>query len=227
MQLPGIITLSPDDHDLMKKMADMAGTSFLEENWFIVWLQAIEKLGATKERKEKLLQAIFLDEFTAFSSFSGVYALEDHTAVTGAYLFSELRGHTLTDIEESYTENFLGVATPEELAELADMEEAMDAISKFDWAREYDTNEDHINFYAWAVDPEARGKHSLTRLVTPFFDEADKRGLNCYLECYSDHLQAIYEHLGFELLDELRDENFDIYERRMIRRPKPLSNTVK
>ena len=226
MQLPGIITLSPNDHDLMKEMADIAGTSFLEENWYAIWLQAIEKLGATDKRKEELLQAIFLDEFTAFAPFSGVYVLEDHTAVTGAYLYSELRGKTLTEIEESYLENFLHLATPEEMVELGKMEEAMNPISEFDWAREYDTNEDHINFYAWAVDPEARGKHSLTRLVTPFFTEADKRGINCYLECYSDHLQAIYEHLGFELLDELRDENFDIYERRMIRRPKLVTNTV-
>ena len=95
----------------------------------------------------------------------------------------------------------------------------MEPISQFDWARELEQERDHIYFYMWAVDKNARGKGSLRRLITPFFDYADEHGLNCYLECYSDRLQSMYEHLGFELIDVLSDPAFDVTERRMVRRP--------
>ena len=95
----------------------------------------------------------------------------------------------------------------------------MASISQFDWTRERENEGDHIYFYAWAVDQAARGKGSLRRLVSSFFDYADEHGLNCYLECYSDRLQSMYAHLGFELIDVLSDPAFDVTERRMVRRP--------
>ena len=87
------------------------------------------------------------------------------------------------------------------------------------WGRERGPGGDHIYFYMWAVDRTARGKGSLRRLINPFFDYADEHNLNCYLECYSDRLQSMYEHLGFKLIDVLSDPAFDVTERRMVRRP--------
>ena len=95
----------------------------------------------------------------------------------------------------------------------------MEPISQFDWTRHREQEGDHIYFYMWAVDRTARGKGSLRRLINPFFDYADEHNLNCYLECYSDRLQSMYEHLGFKLIDVLSDPAFDVTERRMVRRP--------
>lgn len=220
MKLSGLVTVSPSDSALINHTASLLGDSFIEEQWFTTWLSALDTLGADDKRKKTLLRAIFLDDIEAFAPYEGIHLLEDGTAAVGGYLFSELRGETLTSIEEGQGgRHFLQVATPEEVRALEKREQEMEAISSFDWARAYD-GEDHINFFAWAVDPAARGKGSLKRALAPFFSYADERGLNCYLECYSDRLQGMYEHLGFELVDELHAEGIEAYERRMVRRPR-------
>lgn len=60
----------------------------------------------------------------------------------------------------------------------------------------------------------------MRRMVDPFFRYADERGLEMFLDCYSDNLQSLYEHLGFEVIDVLSDPCFPISERRMVRRPR-------
>lgn len=95
----------------------------------------------------------------------------------------------------------------------------MEPISVFDWVHEYKHDLDHIYFYAWAVDPSARGAGALKRLPLPF-SYADDHGFNCYLECYSDRLQQMYEHIAFELIDELHSLDFEVYEWRIVRHPK-------
>ncbi|MDO5043326.1 MAG: GNAT family protein [Slackia sp.] len=223
MELAGLTTVSPTDSALKNRAIALLGDSFMEEMWFVTWLEALDEIGVGEERKRALLHAVFADDIDAFAPYGAIHMLDDMTAAVGGYRFSELRGETLTSIEEAQAgRNLLARATPEELALLEKRDQAMEAISSFDWAREH-AGGDHINFFAWAVDPEARGKGSLRRALTPFFAYADEYGLNCYLECYSDRLQSMYEHLGFELVDELHSPDFDVYERRMVRYPRPLA----
>lgn len=220
MKLSGLITISPDQTELLRETADMMGESFMEENWFITWLSALDSIGTSYERKLELIRAVFLDDLSVHTPYQGVYVLEDKTAACGGYLYSDLQGHTHSELENKSGEALTAIATKEELDLLAEQNKKMEAISDFDWARKHANEQDHIYFYAWAVDKNARGTHALTRLLTPFFAKADNEGLNCYLECYADRLQSMYEHLGFELLDTLHDPQFDVYERRMVRYPK-------
>ena len=218
MNLPGIITITPDQKELLSRVATMMGTSFMEENWFITWLSALDELGATVQRKEELMHAVFLDDLEVHAPYQGVYALPDISAATGAYRYSDLKGTTHSALEAKTGTHLQQVATAEELELLNTQAEKMLPISDFDWARTVENEQDHIYFYAWAVDPEARGTGALRRLLDPFFAYADEQGLNCYLECYADRLQHMYEHLGFELFDELHAPGFEVYERRMIRK---------
>lgn len=220
MELPGLITVRPDQEELLRKIANMMGTSFMEEMWFTTWLSALDELGTSEERKEELIQAVFMDDLSAHVPYQGVYALPDLTAATGGYLYRDLNGKTHTELEESAGSYLTKVATDEELALLDKQTEKMKLISDFDWARVREQDHDHLYFYAWAVDRSARGTGALRRLLTPFFEYADVHGLNCYLECYSDKLQHMYEHIGFELLDCLKSSDFEVYERRMVRHPK-------
>lgn len=217
MQLPGIVTIHPTDTELLLKTARMMGTSFMEENWFKTWFKGLDVLGVPASRKEELMQAVFLDELSAHVPFEGVYVLPDVSAATGAYRYSELQGHTHEELTNQSYANFEKIATKEELALLNRQKEKMARISDFDWSRKREHEKDHIYFYAWAVDPQARGTGALRRLLDPFFTYADEQGLNCYLECYADKLQHMYEHLGFEILEEVYDPAFDIYERKMLR----------
>ena len=220
MKLSGLVTVSPSDSALIDHTASLLGDSFIEEQWFATWLSALDTLGADDERKKTLLRAIFLDDIEAFAPYEGIHLLEDGTAAVGGYLFSELGGETLTSIEEGQGgKHFLQTATPEEMCALEKREQEMEGISSFDWARAYDGG-DHINFFAWAVDPAARGKGSLKRALAPFFSYADERGLNCYLECYTDRLESLYGHFGFETVHRFTDPKFDVYERAMVRTPR-------
>lgn len=219
MNLPGIITITPDQPLLLERAARILGDSFIEEGWTSTWLSCLDEMGATRARKQEILHAQYLDELGNHVPYQGAYLLEDGTAAAGGYLYSELAGHTHPELQGASQKNFLAVATPQEREALAEQERHMETISQFDWTRHREQEGDHIYFYMWAVDRTARGKGSLRRLINPFFDYADEHNLNCYLECYSDRLQSMYEHLGFELIDVLSDPAFDVTERRMVRRP--------
>ena len=218
MQIPGLVTVTSDTPETLARAIDIIGTSFMEEPWFGTWLSVLDELGVTEERKAELLRAVIDDDLTAHVPYQGVYVLEDGAAATGAYRHSELAGITHAELEAGPAPAFNAIATPEEKRVLAAQGEAMAPISDFDWSRKLENGADHIYFFAWAVDPAARGTGALRRLLEPFFAYADEHGLNCYLECYSDHLQSMYEHFGFELIDVLSCEGFDITERRMVRR---------
>lgn len=218
MNLPGLITVSPEQPELLDACARILGDSFIEENWTATWLSCLDELGATPQRKQEILHATYLDELGNHAPYQGVYLLEDKTAAAGGYLYSELEGHTHPQLQAASTKHFHACATPQELERLMQQEQRMEPISKFDWTRMLENEGDHIYFYMWAVSKDARGKGSFRRLITPFYDFADEHGLNIYLECYSDRLQSMYEHVGFELIDVLSDPAFDVTERRMVRR---------
>lgn len=218
MQLPGLITITPDTPEALNRAADVIGSSFTEEHWFATWLEALDELGTPAARRAELLRALIHDDLAKHAPYQGAYLLQDGTAAAGAYLYSELAGTTHDQIEALPNPPFDALVTPDELRVLEARSKAMAPVSVFDWARKIEHEKDHIYFYAWAVDPAARGKGSLRRLLEPFFDFADERGLNCYLECYTARLQSMYEHFGFELIDLLTCDAVPVMERRMVRR---------
>ena len=79
---------------------------------------------------------------------------------------------------------------------------------------------DFTHFAMLAVDPDKRGTGRFRKLVTPFFDYADEHGIPCYLETYSDSLQSLYEHVGFEVYRVFESPDFAITERAMVRKPR-------
>ena len=218
MQLPGLVTVSSDDEATLEHLANMMGESFLDEMWFDTWLAALDDLGAGRERKLAIMQAYFLDELSVLSQYGAVYALEDLTAATGGYLASELGQAGQAHLETMRYERMESLLTEEERRLLDEREQAMYAISDFDWHRAWPREgDDYIYFSSWAVDKNARGTHALSRLLAPILAFADAKGLDCYLECYADRLQSMYEHFGFRVVRELHDDGFPVYERCMVR----------
>lgn len=221
MQLPGIITIGPDQPEQIEKAAVILGESFMEEPWFKTWLSALDKLGTSYERKRDILVAATLGEFEAHAPYRAIFATEDFAGVAGAYLASEFKGVSHVRLEDEGINCALAdVLTPEERELLDARSKAMEPISNFSWAADHAAGADHIYFFAWAIDSSKRGSGAFRRLITPFFDFADERGINCYLDCFNDNLQSLYEHVGFEVIDILRAEGFEIAERRMVRRPR-------
>ena len=95
----------------------------------------------------------------------------------------------------------------------------MDPISSTSWPLERAAADaDFIYFISAGVDPEKRGSGAFRRLFTPFLEYADEHGLACYLDCYTERLEQLYGHFGFETVERRSIDAFPIEERLMVRR---------
>ena len=81
MNLPGIITITPDQPLLLERAARILGDSFIEEGWTSTWLSCLDEMGATRARKQEILHAQYLDELGNHVPYQGAYLLEDGTAI--------------------------------------------------------------------------------------------------------------------------------------------------
>lgn len=230
MQLNGLITITPDQVDLIDRVADFMGASFLEELWTATYLEALDPLAgkpeAAEARKREIACAMMRTEFARGAAHACAYALPDCAGAFLGYLGSELAAQNTawTAIEAAAHEDMAraGMASAAEAAALEARGAAMERISYFGWGSEEAADmgcSDHIYFAAWAVNPENRGSGAFRRLIEPAFDFADSRGIPCFLECYSDRLISLYEHVGFEVFRTFEDPAFDIVQTCMVRRP--------
>lgn len=218
MHISGLVTVPESDEALVKRAVEIIGASFSEEQWFVTWADCLNALGATDERKRAVILAAVEDSLRAHLPYEGVYVLEDLSAAIGCYRASELGGLTHPEVEESRSACVDAITTPEERELLEKRARAMAPVSDFGWAPEAARGRDHIYAYALAVDPEARGTGALRRLFEALFAYADAEGLDIYLECYTERLENLYAHFGFELIDVLTCDAVRVAERRMVRR---------
>ena len=208
MNLPGLVTVQPDRTEELDALARMVGTCFLEEMWYVTWLEALDELGIGRDRKL---------EVTA--PYQCVYALPDRAGAANVYLRSELGDVDWTELEEESGALLAEVLTDEEIDVLGPRIEAMDPISSTSWPLERAAaDEDFIYFISAGVDPEKRGSGAFRRLFTPFLEYADEHGLACYLDCYTERLEQLYGHFGFETVERRSIDAFPIEERLMVRR---------
>lgn len=216
MNLPGLITVQPDRTEELDALARMVGTCFLEEMWYVTWLEALDELGIGRDRKLEITRAVIRSDYEVTAPYQCVYALPDRAGAANVYLRSELGDVDWT--EESGT-LLAEVLTDEEIDVLGPRIEAMDPISSTSWPLERAAaDEDFIYFISAGVDPEKRGSGAFRRLLTPFLEYADEHGLACYLDCYTERLEQLYGHFGFETVERRSIDAFPIEERLMVRR---------
>jgi len=75
----------------------------------------------------------------------------------------------------------------------------------------------HINIIA--VAPEERGQGALNALIGPLFKHCNETGIPLVLETVESELIPMYEHLGFELIKTLSDEETGIAQYCFIKYP--------
>ena len=207
MNLPGLITVQPDRTEELDALARMVGTCFLEEMWYVTWLEALDELGIGRDRKLEITRAVIRSDYEVTAPYQCVY------------LRSELGDVDWTELEEESGALLAEVLTDEEIDVLGPRIEAMDPISSTSWPLERAAaDEDFIYFISAGVDPEKRGSGAFRRLFTPFLEYADEHGLACYLDCYTERLEQLYGHFGFETVERRSIDAFPIEERLMVRR---------
>lgn len=220
MKLPGLITVKPEQTDIIYTLSDMLGESFLEEGWSEVWLSSLDGIGATKERKLEISREIIRNNLNVGAPFECVYTLPDFSAAIGGYLSSELQGQIWNDLEDKSMGLLMqNLLSEEEKVILTERAKEMESISNFKWMLDDANGEDFIHYFAVGVDVRRRGQGALRKVLTPFLDYASDKNIKCYLECYSDRNEAIYAHFGYKTVERFKDPTFDIVERCMIKYP--------
>lgn len=221
MNLPGLITATPDRPDELETLACMVGECFLEEMWYATWLEGLDTMGATRERKLEIMQATIRSDFKVSAPYGCVLSLPDGAGAANVYLRSELGDTTWTELESQSEELMAPELSEAEVSVLGPRAEAMEHISITDWPYELAApDEDFLYFISIGVDASKRGSGAFRRLITPFLDYADAHGLKCYLDCYTERLEQLYAHFGFEVEERRRTEGFSIEERLMVRNPR-------
>jgi len=66
----------------------------------------------------------------------------------------------------------------------------------------------HIYLYNLAIAPQHQGNGYASRLLTPMFAKLDENNLPCYLETHERNI-PLYEHFGFELVEQISLPEFD------------------
>ncbi|MEG0505013.1 MAG: GNAT family N-acetyltransferase, partial [Raoultibacter sp.] len=158
MQLPGLITVQPEQTDVIEQVAHMMGKSFMEELWTEVWLESLDQLGADEDRKLEISRAIMKYDFTLGAPYQCCYMLPDMAAATGAYLSSDLKGQIWSDIEDKATTLMTeAILTDDEKAAMMKRANEMEAISDFSWMIDHAQGSDFIHFFSIGVNSEMRG----------------------------------------------------------------------
>ena len=86
--------------------------------------------------------------------------------------------------------------------------------------REKHTNCKCWYFYNLTVKPECQGKGQATLLLKAIFDFMDNQKQDLYLETHKKENISLYEHYGFELLEETSIPKSNVVQYAMIRRYK-------
>lgn len=221
MNPSGLVTIEPDQTDLLEELARMLGTCFREELWYVTCLDALD---ASEDRKLAITQASIRSDFMTTAPYGCVHALPDHAGVANAFLRSDLQGVAWEDLEERSWSLMEAQLTPAERAVLLPRAEAMEPLSDTSWPFAHAArDEDFIYFVSIGVDPARRGSGAFGRLIKPILAYADARNLRTYLDCYTDRLEQIYGHYGFVTIDRKTAPGFDLVERCMVRHPQPVA----
>ncbi|MFO7772342.1 MAG: GNAT family N-acetyltransferase [Dehalococcoidia bacterium] len=60
----------------------------------------------------------------------------------------------------------------------------------------------HWFFLIIGVAPQSQGKGCASQLIRPMLDRMDEEGLPCYIETMDERNVRLYEHFGFEVMEE-------------------------
>jgi len=79
---------------------------------------------------------------------------------------------------------------------------------------------EHMYLQVLGVDPEQQGKGYAGKLLKTMFNRLDEEGMPCYLDTLKEQNVAMYEHLGFKVLEKIDIPDADIASWALLREPR-------
>jgi len=217
MDIPGVVRVTPEETERLERLAQMMGRAFLDEPW------TSEIMTRMKVTPEEALQAsvqIMRTNMFEGAPYQRVYCLEDESACLIAYRSSELGEYDNEHFEELALKSLmkLPLATPMRMMRAAKVMKVMEPVSDFGWYPQF-AEDDFIHLVDLGVQVDRQGEGHAATLMRAFFAYADSVGLPCFLETYSDELEAIYTHLGMETVKRNEARGVKLIQRCMMRSP--------
>lgn len=201
MQLPGLITLTPDQEQLKNAVAQLLAEASLSEPWMATFLEGIK---CNDDQKREFTQLKFHNLVELGAGAGRVFSLIDGSGAFIAYRHSE---------QEFDNEYYEGEATKYAEANcsldsnhrylITSQQAIMAPVSDFGWEEEFTGGADFIHLVAVA---STKGSSAFADLLKPLFDYADANRLAVFTECFGDDVQATLEGMGFDALQVLEAE---------------------
>lgn len=76
----------------------------------------------------------------------------------------------------------------------------------------------HCYLFFIGVDPEMQGRGFAGKLIRPVLDRLDQKGTDCYLHTQNENNIGLYEHFGFEVVEQVTLAGTEILHTGMIRK---------
>ncbi len=216
MVIPDLKAVTANQVELLDALADMTGESFREEMWHVTFIDALDALGASEKRKLEITQKEIRANYSVTAPYGFVYTLEDYAGAVNIYRRSLAQGLTWEDFESRSLALLENEFSAEEKAVLLNRAEEM-AVFTADWVFDYlEEGEDFLYIASISIDPKKRGTGAFARLFTPLVAYAQQQNVPLFLDCFTDRLEGLYQHFGFDVLKRVSSPDFEIVERCMV-----------
>lgn len=215
MNIDGLVTVQPEQTEVIDNLVAMMGEAYLEEPYTKVFLEGIRAKG---DQGPQISEAIMRALIANGAGAERVYCTEDGNACAIAYRNSEQAKPNMyyedLALEAAKTAPCLG----DKQAGLVFLQKTiMWPVSDFEWYPDVvGEGADYIHLTNLGVKVSEQHKGKLDELLKPILAYADSLSLPVFLECYSDELEKMYEHYGFKTLEVLDSPTTVLKERCMM-----------
>jgi GNAT superfamily N-acetyltransferase len=205
-------------------VAELFARSFAEELWCAA---LVEALPSPEERHAFLLGNCRTD-LEGFALWDGAFVVESARSAeptgrpAGLILVGRRDRPTGAELDALNARAFEeGCATlsPQSRELLSARLAQMEALVNGRWMDRY-CEGDFRYIYGICVGAAYRGAGIFGQLIDPLIAECDERGIPLCLECYAEHLTALYGSKGFEVVDTVHVATLELTQYRMVRRPR-------
>lgn len=163
------------------------------------------------ERGGEYLRLQCLGQVRAFAE-AGCVTLLDGTGPSFmmGYRTDELPMEALVGVLQDASRELLEAASPEEIAELQAHVAPVAAISDEFWYLRHFGNEPVYVLQVVAVAPQLKGTGAFRKLVAPVIAACDAAGVPMVLQTHNPANVPLYEHFGFQLVEQLSSKEIEL-----------------
>lgn len=171
------------------------------------------------ERGGEILRLQCRGQVRAFAEAGCVTLLDGGPSFMMGYRTDELPMEALLGVLQDASRELLEAASPQDIAELQAHVAPVAAISDEFWYQQRFGNEPVYVLQVVAVAPQLKGTGAFRRLVDPVIAACDAAGVPMVLQTHNPANVPLYEHFGFQLVEQISSQEIELSCYNMARLP--------